>query len=462
MSANENPSHLAGKPRGMGGGPSARDLSPSVNDANSGVSDAKPLGRYVFTSSNPMHWIALGEDLQASTLLCSPDYGAHFLEQNVETIVNHKGVVAVFFDEQIEGFLDRVGVPICFPHASIRGAIEDKCEAVRLAQAAGVGLAPTLLAPIHGYDHLCQLAEAAGLGPNLVVQLPKGNSGRGTFVIRSLADYQRVAGLLESASECRIMQELPHPQSVCIETVVTDAGAIIGIPALDLVGLPELTPNPEGWCGNVIGSGIIAPEIVRQIREHSLQIQEALKRRHPKFFGYSGDDYLLSPANDQIVYQEKNARCTGIMPLSNVAALELGIPPLIVQHLLQYQGNGSTIDVGSLNRRWSALEEVGVTSCLVVKQLDQRPSSFRSWPQPGLYSLDGHGLRYRQASTSVADLLNQPGQAIWIPETMGYSIQPQDVLGRLLVRDRVTEGYALNAKGKAWVQAIRDAFLPAD
>jgi hypothetical protein len=148
-----------------------------------------------------------------------------------------------------------------------------------------------------------------------------------------------------------------------------------------------------------------------------------------------------------------------MMPLSNIAALELGIPPLLVQHILQHQGDGSGIDVPSLNRRWSAMEEVGVTTCLIVKQLAEGQSSIRRLPSPGLYSLGPDGLHCGSEALHVADLLHQPGRALWSPETQGGSIQPQDILGRLLVRDQITDGPVLNAKGQAWVKAIRGAIV---
>jgi biotin carboxylase len=297
------------------------------------------LKHYVLTSSNPMHWIALSDELAEATRLCSPTYGVEFLEQHQDVIRGHDGLVPVFFDQQIEKWIHHLGVPICFPAADVRAAIEDKCEAVRLAQDAGLDLAPTCLAKLTGYAQLKALAASAGLGEELVVQIPSGNSGKGTFAIQTESDYRQVADQLETAKECRIMKALPSPQSFCLESVLTDAGMVIGLPALDLVGLPELTPNPDGWCGNVIGRGMIDPDLVRQMRESSFRIARALQRRHPDFFGYSGDDYLLASGSKQLIYQEKNARCTGMMPLSNIAARELGIPSLLVHHLLQYQGD---------------------------------------------------------------------------------------------------------------------------
>lgn len=163
-------------------------------------------GHYVLTSSSAMHWIALADQLPSARLLCSPDYGVDFLASQRNALANCQGLVAVFFDASIEALLDQLGVPICFPPASVRAALEDKCEAVRLAQSAGVPLAPTCLANITGYDQLRTLAEGASLGQDLVVQLPKGNSGKGTYTIRGESDYAAVADRLEgagSAASCK-------------------------------------------------------------------------------------------------------------------------------------------------------------------------------------------------------------------------------------------------------------------
>lgn len=416
-------------------------------------------GRYLFVSSNPIHWIALGNEFLGSNLLCSPAYGQDFLAKNMDTIRRYDGVVPMFFDQSIEELFKRVGVPLCFPSARVRAAIEDKCEAVRLARHAGVRIVPTVLAKVTGYEQLRDEADRAALGKELVVQVPKGNSGRGTFTIGCASDYLNHAELIETAAECRVMSAIANPQSFCIETVMTDAGTVMGRPALDLIGIPELTPNPDGWCGNVIGNGIIHPWIVKQIREDSLKISAATRFRHPNFFGYSGDDYLLSPGEDQPVYQEKNARCTGMMPLSNIAAMELGLPPLIAQHLMQYEGKGKGIDVDALNHRWSATEGVGVTSCLIIKQLDHCPSMISCVPKCGIYTLNGNGLQHCLDSIDVKDLLGQSGCALWIPETGAAQVQPQDVLGRLLVRERVTDGNQLNPRGKDWIRGMRELFV---
>jgi hypothetical protein len=65
-------------------------------------------------------------------------------------------------------------------------------------------------------------------------------------------------------------------------------------------------------------------------------------------------------------------------------------------------------------------------------------------------------------SIDALPLLSLPGRALWIPETPGGTLQPQDILGRLLVRGRVTDGNALNGPGHAWIAALRAAFVYGD
>ncbi|GAA3143865.1 hypothetical protein GCM10020255_021380 [Rhodococcus baikonurensis] len=53
----------------------------------------------------------------------------------------------------------------------------------QLANDAGVDSVPNILTRVDDWDSLTQQADEAGLGPDLVLQTPYGDSGKTTFFI---------------------------------------------------------------------------------------------------------------------------------------------------------------------------------------------------------------------------------------------------------------------------------------
>jgi hypothetical protein len=64
------------------------------------------------------------------------------------------------------------------PSAALRHRLDSKIATDRLADDAGVPSVPNVLGRAATYSELCALAASAGLGSDLVVQTPYGDSGR--------------------------------------------------------------------------------------------------------------------------------------------------------------------------------------------------------------------------------------------------------------------------------------------
>src|SRR6266536_1065535 len=105
-------------------------------------------------------------------LLAHPEF--HYL---VERNGGGKAVL-VMFDEQTEHLAAGLGIDIALPSARLRHRIDSKLVTTRLGNEAGVPSAPNVLGSVGGYDELLALAHSAGLGDDLVVQLPWGDSGK--------------------------------------------------------------------------------------------------------------------------------------------------------------------------------------------------------------------------------------------------------------------------------------------
>ena len=107
---------------------------------------------------------------------------------------------------------------------------------------------PNVLGRASTYDELRALAAAGGVGDDLVVQTPYGDSGQTTFFIASQADWDEHAVDM-AREELKVMRRI-NCREAAIEGVITRHGTLVGPLMAELAGFPELTPYGGGWCGN--------------------------------------------------------------------------------------------------------------------------------------------------------------------------------------------------------------------
>src|SRR4029450_1087041 len=97
--------------------------------------------------------------------------------------------------------------------------------------------------------------NGAGLGSDLVVQTPYGDSGQTTFFIAGDADWReherKVAG-----EPVKVMKRT-EPRERAIEGVITRHGTLVGPLMAELVGFEELTPYDGGWCGDDVSPDLL-------------------------------------------------------------------------------------------------------------------------------------------------------------------------------------------------------------
>lgn len=410
-----------------------------------------------FTGASNFHFLGTEEAIYKFQFLHNPGYSAHFLQKPeiAHQIRSLGGSAAMmFFDEEIENIMRSYGVSICFPPSEVRQAIEHKCEGNRIAQKALIEPAPYILAKINSYSSLQQKANEAQLGNILVVQTPKGNSGKGTFFISTNEDYKCHADVIEAASEVRIMKRLKAPRSICIEACIAQNGIIVGIPANDLVGIPELTPNPCGWCGNEIGQELFSNELIRYIRSATQKIGETIKQRHPKAWGYFGVDWLLENGKEKPVFGEINMRITGMAMHTNRALLkQIGVS-LFHFHLAEYLSLPVDIDIDELNKNIGDISQLENWSCMIVKHRENQPVQVLKLPDSGIFKLEGSNAVFCRFTKDFS--LNS-GEALWFPETVlnGF-LNKEDLLGRIVLKDRITSNNgSLTQSAIAWIEAMR-------
>jgi hypothetical protein len=92
-------------------------------------------------------------------------------------------VCLVMFDEETERLAEEAGMELILPSAALRRRIDSKIVTTRIGDEAGVPSAPNVLGRAGSYHELTALAAGRGLGDDLVVQTPYGDSGKTTFFI---------------------------------------------------------------------------------------------------------------------------------------------------------------------------------------------------------------------------------------------------------------------------------------
>jgi hypothetical protein len=143
----------------------------------------------VFTPNHkPYQEFASGEEIN-NWLLRNPEVRA-FMDRGVPRGVRPK-VAMVFFDEETEAICDELGYDLILPSATLRERLDSKIVTTQLGNEAGAPSVPNVLTQVQSWDELSSAAEKAGLGGELVVQTPYGDSGKTTFFISSEADWRK-------------------------------------------------------------------------------------------------------------------------------------------------------------------------------------------------------------------------------------------------------------------------------
>ena len=100
-------------------------------------------------------------------------------------------IAMVFFDEETEQICADLDYTLILPPDSLRRRLDSKIVTTRLGDEAGAPSVPNVLGHADSYEELTALAIKAGLGSDLVVQTPYGDSGKTTFFITSEAEWDR-------------------------------------------------------------------------------------------------------------------------------------------------------------------------------------------------------------------------------------------------------------------------------
>jgi biotin carboxylase len=369
--------------------------------------------------------------------------------------------VFVFFDEETETLAAKAGLQVALPSAELRHRLDSKIVTTQLGDEAGVPSVPNALGRASSYDELLALASAAGLGDDLVVQTPYGDSGKTTFFVASKDDWEENEKEM-AGQELKVMRRI-NPRALAVEACLTRHGTLVGPLMSDLTGHPELTPYQGGWCGNDISPDVASPELRERARELTRKLGDRLAQE-----GYRGCvcvDYLVDVDAGELYLGEINPRLSGISSMTNVSASAYADMPLFLFHLLEYMDVEYDIDIDDINRRWSSHEAADHWSQLVLKEPEDSVELLTAAPRTGIWRLIDGGTpevifsRWGNDWHSLHD--ESEGFYLRVLAAGDYRYKGAD-LGILVTRARLqTDDNELTPRCLEWIEAIRSQFAAA-
>ncbi len=372
---------------------------------------------------------------------------------------SHGKALFVFFDEESERRAADVGLDVALPPAELRHRLDSKIITTRLGEEAGVPSVPNVLGRATSYAKLLELADEAGLGDDLVVQTPYGDSGKTTFFVRGERDWNADAGEMAD-QELKVMRRI-DPRAVAVEACITRHGTVIGPLMIDLTGHPELTPYRGGWCGNDIFPGALSARNRDRALEFTGKLGDRLAQE-----GYRGlleVDYLVDATTDELYLGELNPRLSGISSMTNVSASAYADMPLFLFHLAEYLNLDYQLDVEDLRRRWASDHLTDVWGQIILKEPDAGVELLTDAPRTGIWKLDRHGQITFSRQAADWHGLGDDSEGFYLrvlgPGDYRY---PGADLGILVTRSRLQgDDGQLTDRCRAWINGIRSRFAGA-
>ena len=285
--------------------------------------------------------------------------------------------IFVMFDEETERLCDKVGIDIALPKAAMRTRIDSKIETTRLGNEAGVASAPNVIGHANSYKELMTLAKRDGLGQDVVVQTPYGDSGRTTFFISSKKDWDKYSSKIID-QDLKVMKRLNYLPGT-VEGCATRHGTIVGPVMTDITGFSEITPYKGGWCGNDISPTLLPAGVPEKVREMARKFGDRLYAE-----GYKGVfcvDFLLDTDTNAVYLGELNPRVSGATPPTNLITSTYGGCPLFLFHLLEFLDVDYEIDLAAVQNRWTDYDH---WTQLIFKQTEDKVELITKAPRSGI------------------------------------------------------------------------------
>jgi hypothetical protein len=390
------------------------------------------------------------------------------IEEIVNYLLGHKEVAdlvrgrgggkAAFlmFDEETEQLAGELGLDVAFPSAKLRHRLDSKIETTRLGNDAGVPSVPNAMGTATNYGELLAVADGSGLGTDLVVQTPYGDSGQTTFFIANEGDWKgsekKMAG-----EPIKVMKRI-EPRELAIEGVITRHGTLVGPLMAELVGFEELTPYDGGWCGDDVSPELLTEKQRRVARERTIAMGERL--RAEGYRGYFELDFLLDAETGDLWLGELNPRVTGASSITNVTSVAYGDMPLFLFHLLEFMDVDYEIDVDELNDRWAQVQNLDEWTQFILKQTEDVTERITRAPASGIWKMpDAGALRFDRRVTDWHTVADESEAFYLRIADEGQYRYPGADLGILVTRGRfMDDEHRLLDRTRGWITGIKTQF----
>jgi hypothetical protein len=356
----------------------------------------------VFTPAHkPYREFESGEEIN-NWLLTNPEVRA-YVDAATPRGVRPK-VAMVFFNSETEDICKELGYDLILPAASLRQHLDSKIVTTRLGNEAGAPSVPNVLTRVDDWASLRSVAEKAGLGDELVVQTPYGDSGKTTFFISSEADWRKHSADIVG-EEIKVMRRINN-RPVAVEAVLTRCGTVVGPFMSELIGYKRLTPSRGGWCGNEMFPEVLTGESRRTATQLVRRLGDRLAKEG--YRGFFEVDVLVDTDTGEVYLGELNPRISGASSITNVTAGAYADVPLFLFHILEYMNVDFDLDVDEINERWEELASADVWSQMVMKETDDIVQRLTATPRTGQYSLNASGgLVFRRPALDWHQLQNE-------------------------------------------------------
>ena len=365
-------------------------------------------------------------------------------------------VAMVFFDEETEEICRELGYTLILPPDSLRRRLDSKIVTTRLGAEAGARSVPNVIGRAGTWNELEELAVGAGLGSDLVVQTPYGDSGKTTFFVKTAADWDTYSSNI-IGQDLKVMKRINN-NAACVEACITRHGTIVGPLMTDLTGYPELTPYKGGWCGNDLFPEALTPIQRAASIEHVQRLGGRLAQEGYK--GFFEVDVLIDTDTDEVYLGELNPRISGASPMTNVTAGAYADVPLFLFHLLEYMDVDYVVNVAEINERWLELASIDVWAQLIMKEPVDSVERLLEAPRTGTYRLAEDGkLTFARASHDWHQITDQDEafyMRVYAPGD--YRFKGAD-LGILITKGRMQTSEGLTERCRRYIDGIRSFYV---
>lgn len=305
--------------------------------------------------------------------------------------------------------------------AGLAGRLEHKGKFHQLMNGLRIPTPATVLAPLSAVEY-GNLVRTLG-SETLVIQGVHGFSGKRTLLIRSEKEFREAREIVgdREVKISRFVAGIPVSLLACR----VPGRTIVSYPFFQLTGVPLLTPNPLGACGNVWKKDWFPKDRLEILTERVDRIGESIGEMG--YRGLFGLDLVFVPETGETVLIELNARMTATVPIQTKLQIRNGEVPLLALHVLAHLGIPFEIDPECFAIGRCVNTDA---SQLIFYSPESEERRLDTQLETGIYRADGGQIQKIGEGYSVDDL-SDTNQFLLLMREPGSPVTGQSEYGRI-------------------------------